>query len=234
MLYWSNHFATLKHAQQELESSAFFLLDIHQVLFHRRGILPLLRGLARIKKKPQTFKEGIQAVCSPRTWKSLYHSYKRGNRITEAYLNATKQLPHFHSELVNYSNTIYTADKQMETLLGQLKQLGHELYLLSNIGNTTLERLQTTYPAYFSLMTDTRNTINRTVHDEHSLIWKPQQTAYHTALATINKPTSAHLAIFIDDTKRNVQAAHTYGMNAILFRSASQCKRDIETLLGSF
>ena len=163
MLYLSNHFATLKRAQEELKSSAFFLLDIHQVLFHRRGVFPLLRGIARITKKPQTFKEGMQALCSLKTWKSLHRSYKAGNRITEAYLNAAKQRPHLHSELLNYSNTIYTADTQMETLLGHLKQQGHELYLLSNIGNTTLERLQATYPAYFSLMTDTRNTINRNV-----------------------------------------------------------------------
>ena len=234
MLYLSNHFSTLKQAQKELKTSAFFLLDIHQVLFHRRGIFTILRGIAHITNKSQTFKESIQTLCSLKTWKSLHGSYKRGNRITEAYLNATKQRPHLYSELINYSNTIYTADTQMAALLTHLKKLGHERYLLSNIGNTTLERLREAYPAYFSLITDTRNTINRTAHDEHSLVWKPQLTAYHEALNAINKATGPHLAIFIDDTKRNVQAAHTYGMNAILFRSVSQCKRDIETLLGSF
>lgn len=233
MLYISDKFSTLEKAQQELKNSAFFLLDIHQVLFHRRGLGPLLRGIARIHKKPRTFKEGFQALCSPTTWKSLHRRFKTGNLITEAYLNAAKQKPHLHSELLNYSNNIYTADKQMQKLLSVLRQKHHELYLLSNIGNLTLERLKNSYPTYFDLMTDNRNTINRGATDDQSLIWKPQPQAYIEALHTIGKSSVAHHAIFIDDTRRHIQAAHQQGMNAILFRSFAQCKQDIEILLGS-
>lgn len=232
MLYLSPHFASIEQAQKDLQQSAFLLLDIHQVLFHRRGILPLMRGIVRVKKKPQTFKEGIQALCSLKTWKSLHLLYKKGNRITEAYLDTAKQRTNLHSELINYSNNIYTADQHMELLLHHLKKQGHELYLLSNIGNMTLARLQETYRTYFSLMTDMRNTINRDISDEAALLWKPQAAAYQEALKITNKASAAHLGIFIDDTKRNVEAAHDCGLNAILFRSFAQCKDDLEILLG--
>jgi FMN phosphatase YigB (HAD superfamily) len=232
MLYISKTFSNLPEAQKTLSRSGVFLFDIHQVLFHRKGIVPLIKGLFKIQKKPRTFKEGIITIFSPQTWKELLHRYNEGNRITEAYLNAAKQRPQLHTELLNYSNNIYTPDNNMHKLLIDLKNQGHELYLLSNIGNATLERLKLTNPDYFALMSNPQNTINRSSLESDSFIWKPQKAAYHQSLETVGKLENPHHTIFIDDTSRNVKAAHELGMNAILFKSFAQCQRDIQTLLG--
>lgn len=232
MLYISPRFSNLQEAQAVLSHSAFFLLDIHQVLFHRKGILPLVRGLLKIKKKPRTFKEGVTALCSKKTWQALRNRYKEGNRITEAYLNAAQSHPLLYSELLDYSNNIYTPDSGMQTLLTALKNQGHALYLLSNIGYTTLERLRQDYPDYFKVLSSPHNTINQHSLKTDTFIWKPQAIAYEHALNTIQKLENPHHVIFIDDTKRNVQAAHKAGINAILFTSFAQCKRDIEAILG--
>ena len=232
MLYVSKQFSNLQEAQVTLSQSGVFLLDIHQVLFHRKGLLPLVRGIFKIKQKPRIFKEGVITLFSPKIWKTLHRRYQEGNRITEAYLNAAKQRPQLHAELLNYSNNIYTADTNMHELLQNLKNNGHGLYLLSNIGNATLERLKQEHPDYFALMSDPQNTINRSSLETDSFMWKPQKAAYHQSLDTIGKLENPHHTIFIDDTVRNIKAAHELGMNAILFKSFAQCKKDIMNLLG--
>ncbi len=232
MLYVSKTFSNLQEAQATLSTSGVFLFDIHQVLFHRKGLLPLVRGIFKVKKKPRTFKEGFITILSPKTWRFLHGRYKEGNRITEAYLNAAKQHSQLHAELLDYSNNIYTADSNMHDLLKNLKNHGHELYLLSNIGNATLERLKQENSEYFTLMNDPRNTINRSSLETDSFMWKPQKAAYQESLKAVGKLGNPHHTIFIDDTLRNVEAAHELGMNAILFKSFVQCKRDILNLLG--
>jgi len=232
MLYVSKTFSNLQEAQATLSTSAVFLFDIHQVLFHRKGLLPLVRGVFKIKKKPRTFKEGLITLLSPKTWRFLHGRYKEGNRITEAYLNAAKNHAQLHAELLNYSNNIYTADRNMRELLKNLKKNGHALYLLSNIGNATLERLKEENFDYFALMNDPRNTINRHSLETNSFMWKPQKAAYQESLKAVEKLENPHHTIFIDDTTRNVRAAHELGMNAILFKSFAQCKKDILNLLG--
>jgi FMN phosphatase YigB (HAD superfamily) len=232
MLYLSTTFSTLHEAQTTLSISGVFLLDIHQVLFHRKGVLPLVRGIFKVKKKPLIFKEGILTLFSPTSWKAVQRRYQEGNRITEAYLNAAKQCPQLHTELLDYSNNIYTPDPNMQALLKNLKHQGHELYVLSNIGPATLERLKQEHSDYFALMSDSQNTINRSSLETDFFLWKPQKAAYQESLSAIGKLENPHHTIFIDDTTRNVRAAHELGMNAILFKSFAQCKQDIQNLLG--
>lgn len=232
MLYVSKTFSNLQEAQATLSESAVFLFDIHQVLFHRKGLQPLVQGIFKVKKKPRIFKEGMLTLFSSKTWKILHRRYQEGNRITEAYLNTAKQHPQLHAELLDYSNNIYTADSNMHELLKNLKNCGHGLYLLSNIGKATFERLKQEHPDYFALMSDPQNTINRHSLETDSFIWKPQKAAYQESLNAIGKLENPHHTIFIDDTHRNIHAAHELGMNAILFKSFAQCKKDIQTLLG--
>lgn len=228
-IYLSPTFDYLEDAQKALSKEAFFLFDIHQVLFHCKGVMPILRAFTKIQSKPKTCMQGIKTLFCPRTWNYFKQLYTQGNHITESYLDVAQNLPVLHSELLNFSNNIYKPHNGMYQLLTKLKEK-HHLYLLSNIGNSTLERLKKEYPDYFALMTDDTNTINRNSNKE--LVWKPQQQAYTQALMTIEKPMQSHLAIFVDDKRKNVEAAHKAGLNVIYFRSYEQFKKDISTLIG--
>lgn len=228
-IYLSPTFDCLEDAQKALSKEAFFLFDIHQVLFHCKGVMPILRAFTKINRKPKTFMQGIQTLFCLRTWNYFKQLYNQGNHITESYLDVAQSSPVLHSELLNFSNNIYKPHNGMYHLLAKLKEK-HQLYILSNIGNNTLERLKKNYPDYFALMTDNDNTINRNSNQE--LVWKPQQLAYTQALMAIEKPMQNHLAIFVDDKKKNVQAAHQAGLNVIYFRSYEQFKKDITMLIG--
>ncbi len=172
--------------------------------------------------------QGIRTLCKPHTWKFFRNLYRQGNHITEAYLDVAQSCPSLHSELLNFSNNIYRPHKGMYTLLSTLKEK-YNLYLLSNIGNSTLTRLKTEYPDYFALMTEDINTINR---PDMPLVWKPQQQSYQQALTVIKQQTTPHHAIFVDDKRKNIESAHKAGLNAIRFTSYKQFEKDLHLLLG--
>lgn len=228
-LYVSSAFSSFKEAQSILCKDGFFLFDIHQVLFESKGISPLLKGLAAVKNKKQTFFQATRLFFYPKTWKHLKDHYNQGNRVTEVYLDAAQAFPILHNELLDFSNNIYKPHLQMYTLLSNLKK-DHNLYLLSNIGGKTFERLKNTYPEYFALMAHPENTIN-SLPTTHAL-WKPQRSAFTESLRLINQSHNPHLAIFVDDKDANIKAAHQAGMNAIRFTSYQQFEKDLAILLG--
>lgn len=232
MIFLSPFFKNLEEAQKKLSQEAFFLFDIHQVIFHRKGLLPFLKGLNKTNKKHIVFYQALQALLSLKMWKTISQRYKEGNLITEVYLDATKHFPFLHNELLEFSNNIYTPHVGIKKTFERITQLGHKMYLLSNIGNATLEKLKLDYPDYFIHFSETENTINRIISDPHIFTWKPRIDAYFKALSVINKENKVECAIFIDDKLKNVHAAQKAGLNAIKFSTQAQLESDLKKLIN--
>lgn len=227
-LFLSRHFGSPEQAQITLSKKSYFLFDLHGVLFDRGEYV---KALKKIKQKKKFLKQGIKAVFSKKA-RAAYRACKRaGNKITECTFDAAKEFKHLHQELIDFSNNIFSQNKQMLRLLTQLKDRGHHLYLCSNIGNVSLERLVLQHPTFFSVMNSPKNTINRCASTAESLVWKPQIKAYKQATTTIGRADTAHLCIFVDDQLHNVKAAHEAGLNAIHYTSYPQFFRDINALL---
>ncbi len=228
-VYVSKTFTTEQEAQQALSHGGFFLFDIHGVLFENKG--KYLKAFKQVKNKKKFLKQTVKAALSKKVRNEYRKRKKEGNKITERNFDTVKQYKHLHKELIDFSNNIFSPNKQMQRLLTELKNKGYELYLLSNIGNVTLDRLVAQHPDFFSVVTDTRNTINRTAANTGNFVWKPLPNAFTQALTTVNKPHQPHLAIFVDDSLANVKAAHEVGLNAIHFTTYSQFFHDINALL---
>ncbi len=228
-IYLSKTFTTKQEAQEVLSCNGFFLFDIHGVLFDNKG--KYFKAFKKIKHKKKFLTQGIKSLFSKKTRNEYRMRQKEGNKITERKFDIVQEHKHLHKELIDFSNNIFTPNKQMQQLLTTLKMKGHELYLLSNIGTVTLNRLVIQHPDFFSVVTDTRNTINRTATDTGNFVWKPRLDAFAQALTTVNKPDHAHCAIFVDDQLENVRAAHKAGLNAIHFTSYSQFFHDVSALL---
>lgn len=225
-VFVSKHFNSVEHAQQTLSRQAHFLFDIHGVLFDRGQYVSALK---KIRNKGKFIKQGIKAAFSKKARRAYKELQKTGNKITERKFNAVKEFEHLHQELIDFSNNIFSPNNQMRNLLLHLKSRGHQLYLCSNIGNVTLERLVAQHPTFFAIMDSAQNTINRTAAQAHEFVWKPQQKAFDQATDTIGR--KAHFCIFVDDQINNVQAAHKAGLTAIHFISYPQFFHDIVTLL---
>lgn len=228
-VYISKTFATEEKAQEALSKNGFFLFDIHGVLFENKG--KYLKAFKKVKNKKKFLKQGIKAALSKKARAEYRKRVKEGNKITERKFDVIKQYKHLHTELIDFSNNIFSPDKQMHRLLTELKGKGYDLYLCSNIGNVTLERLVSHYPDFFSVITHTHNTINRTATTTGTFVWKPQPEAFRQALTTIGKIHQPHLAIFVDDQIENVRAAHRVGLNAIHFTSYPRFFHDVSALL---
>lgn len=228
-VFLSRHFGSAQQAQQTLSKQAHFLFDIHGVLFDNKG--KYVKAFKKIHHKKKFFKQGVKALLSKKTRTEYRRLQREGNKITERKFGAAKDFKYLHNELIDFSNAIFTPNKQMYTLLTDLKSRGHDLYLCSNIGNVTLERLVAQHPQFFTVMNAPHNTINRTASETGNFVWKPQAAAYKQALATVHKSDAAHLCIFVDDHIQNVTAAHKAGLNAIHFTSYPQFFHDVTTLL---
>ncbi len=228
-VFLSKHFSSPEHAQQVLSKRAHFLFDIHGVLFDRGEYV---KAFSKIKSKKKFFKQSVKAAFSKKA-RAKYNECKRtGNKITECKIDAAKDFQHLHQELIDFSNNIFSPNKQMLRLLTQLKDRGHHLYLCSNIGNVTLERLVAQHPTFFEVMHSSSNTINRTASETTgNFVWKPQAKAYEQALTTIGKPGAPQQCIFVDDQLHNVKAAHAVGLNAVHYTSYAQFFHDVSTLL---
>ena len=231
MILISAFFKNLQEAQKALAKDAIFLFDIHQVIFHRKGLFPFFRGFKKTQKKSLVIRQGLRALIHPETWKTLTKRLKEQNHITESYLDAAKQFPFLHNELLEFSNNIYTPNQSMKTIFKILSERGHKMYLLSNIGNATLKKLKLDYPDYFAYLTETENLINRTINTDN-LVWKPQMDAYQQALKVIGQKETAHLTLFVDDKLKNVHAAHKAGINAIKFCNQAQFEQDLKKIMG--
>jgi hypothetical protein len=230
-VYLSKTFTTEQEAQQALSHNGFFLFDIHGVLFENKG--KYLKAFKQVKNKKKFIKQTIKAALSKKVRNEYRKRKNEGNKITERNFDTVKQYKHLHKELIDFSNNIFSPNNQMQRLLTELKNKGYELYLLSNIGNVTLDRLVAQHPDFFSVVTDSRNTINRTATKTGNFVWKPRLEAFSQSLETINRSKEPHLAIFVDDQIKNVLAAHKAGLNAIHFTTYPQFFHDVNKLLAS-
>lgn len=105
----------------------------------------------------------------------------------------------------------------MESLLAELRDQSTEMHILSN------------YPIWYQ-------EIEKKLKVSRYLPWtfvshktgrrKPSPEAYEEAAQTLGIAISSGL--FIDDRESNCDAARTLGMDAILFQSAEQLRRDLQ------
>lgn len=110
-------------------------------------------------------------------------------------------------------------------ILDDLKKQGHTLYALSNMGQVSATYLQQ-HASFWSSFKDV------VISFRVGLI-KPEPAIFETMLAQFG--LAAADCLFIDDSKENVQAALTLGLDAFVFQDAQQCRSELQArgLLGA-
>ena len=105
-------------------------------------------------------------------------------------------------------------------VLYRLKEKGHRLFCLSNMGlesTTYLEATQTFWDAFEGIVISCRVGL-----------CKPEPEIFAHVLERYG--LAAEQTVFIDDLAGNVRAAATLGIRTIHFESAAQCERALRTL----
>lgn len=115
----------------------------------------------------------------------------------------------------------------MAELIKELKELGYTQRLASNIGSNEIKLLQTKFPEVFSIF-DGGKTVTYNADGTHSE--KKPSLQYFQEYKQAYNADQALTIIFIDDKKKNVEAAAKEGFIALHFKNAEQLRADLKAL----
>jgi len=109
------------------------------------------------------------------------------------------------------------------TLLRGLERRGVPLYCLSNMPASTFTHLRPLHDFWDSF----RGIV---ISGQINLV-KPEPAIFQHLLQRFG--LVAEQSVFIDDSRPNVEAAATLGLDTVWFRDADQCRAELEPLLGA-
>jgi putative hydrolase of the HAD superfamily len=152
------------------------------------------------------------------------HAYDRGDLSGLAYwqklnANAALGLADEHVSLLNHwdAKMWTTFNPAMIAWQQQLKSLGVETAILSNMGDTVLESIQASFEWISSF---------------DVLIWsyqhnlaKPERAIYELLLDKLG--TAAEETLFLDDKLENIEAARQLGIKGLVFTNVDQLRQDL-------
>ncbi|MFP7365213.1 HAD family phosphatase [Corynebacterium callunae] len=110
------------------------------------------------------------------------------------------------------------ADPAMVEFVLELKNAGHRIGILSNIPHGLAEIVKHHNAAWL-------DQLDAMILSCDIGAAKPEPAAFHAALAALNVPAAE--IMFIDDRLVNVEAAREEGLQAVVFTSIEQLKKDL-------
>jgi HAD superfamily hydrolase (TIGR01509 family) len=194
---------------ENLDKKPTFVFDLHDVLF-ARNYITTLKLIARIQNKIDLCK----ILFNP---KFLYDAYKMLSitRVSEAYIIKLSekhyQLEPFVETIIDITNAL-TPIQEMFILIENLKLKGYRIYIFSNIGYRTYQKLTQPFQHLFDYFDGIHH-----VQADNNWLAKPNQNAYLLFLKTVN--VNPKNMVFVDDKPKNVIAAQKLGITALQYKS---------------
>ena len=143
------------------------------------------------------------AVTTNEFWKSIINCLKikniSPNELSRAYLSSYSIYPEMLELAKNLKNKYKTA-------------------ILSNLTEEMMDHITATHKV--------NECFKFTFFSNKIGLVKPDKEAFEYALKKIN--STPRETIFVDDSKRNVEAAKKLGFDAFVFESPAQCKQELE------
>jgi len=209
----------IKSLESNHEKKKVFVFDLHDVLF-KRSYWDTFKLCCSIKKKFKLFRILSNPRCIYTALKLLGET-----RVSEAYLvKLAEKHPSFTEyieKIIDITNAIKPIPHMFE-LIKTLKQNGSHVYIFSNIGKKTFEKLNQEYSNLFLQFDGIHY-----VEEAHDWLAKPHKNAYQLFLSKFTiDPESM---VFIDDKNKNVKAAHALGITAFVYTSSCQLLKTLQT-----
>ncbi|MBY0109983.1 MAG: HAD-IA family hydrolase [Candidatus Babeliaceae bacterium] len=199
--------------------------DLHEVIFSFSYIKFFDSSYKFFEKNPYAL-----TLANPfagyRILNTLYATSKTAenvyNRLTEKHypwLAASK------TEFLLVCNS-YILDPEMKKLLDELESKGYRLAVCSNIGSQAFEHFKNEHPDIFNMFE-----IIVTSHPERNYMRKPAQEFFDHFKKDVQQAVpQAKYCVFIDDKKRNVQAAEKLGIHGVVFKNPKQLRKELKDL----
>lgn len=249
-----------------LKADTLFL-DLHDVVlqkkkFNGKKIKHLsmkeqyawLLASAPADKRDVIHKEFMTLIKKPSTWAKIVYALTyllkwKKEKIVENYLSyiCGSDYENFSKAFLHFMNEIYEENPAMINLLQRVKDEGHTLRMLSNMGGRIFQDAKTTnaFPHLFdgSLFASPENSINSQIPDAipaqsfiiptstvkqnpgYYTVWKPMKAAYDKALAVAH--ADAKNSWMVDDKEEN--NPQKFGWKGFLrFSTVEQFEADLE------
>lgn len=150
----------------------------------------------------------------------LNHQIDRGLIEYEQFLGRVVELTEASREQAHQMiTTSHHPNQQLFEYIGELKRLGHELGVISNVGSGLEDFLPAEYLEPFD-----RITLSYQV-----AAIKPEPLIYQAHLE--KSGYNPEEVVFIDDREPNCEGARVVGMEAILYQNVRQITQDLNNLL---
>lgn len=192
-------------------------VDLHGVLFKHN-----YKNMFKLFFKSKNKRKLIFALINPRLWIDVI-KLMRKKAVAEEFFVGLAQKYHRLQPFLPLGITIanqQTVTPGMVEALVHLKKKGYELHLFSNIGSIVFEDLHKKYPNILALFDALKMP-----SQDNGYLRKPSKKAFEEYLKEHNP--YGKKVIFIDDKKKNVEAATQHGIISILFHSMPQLKQEL-------
>jgi len=209
----SKKYVRTEHHTPENTIIAF---DIHGVIT-RKYVWPMLKTAYRYPNKWNILKSCSWSMLR-KTFRCLWN--KEWNRMRKLFEDENSYLFEFMHDIANTQTPI----KVTGTIIKQLKELGYELHILSNISKLAYTSFKEKFPEIFNLF----DIEQISFWDGDQIIEKPQLEYFKRYIEKYN-PKNKKI-IFIDDQKININAAEKVGIIGIRFKNAGQLKKALHKL----
>lgn len=197
-----------------------FVFDLHDVIIKKN----YARMLSHALKK--TYRLDLFCIfLNPRFIYQVMQLLKT-SRVPEQYVVELAQtwprLSPFIKVIITMMNEQQPINQTVE-IIETLKSNGYKLYILSNIGEQTLQQLQKKLPELFNHFNGIAF-----VEQQDNWIQKPYPQAFEKFLTTFNLQSSE--CIFIDNSKKNIASATNHGFYGILYTSPKKLLDELTAL----
>ncbi len=208
-----------------MNSQIVIAFDLHEVVvtFSYTKFFNALYDF--FKKNPYAL-----TLANPIASYRFFKTYSTVSRTAEnVYDTLTREyypwLADSREEFIKICNS-YVIDPHMQELLMQLKQQGYRLATCSNIGHHAFTDFVATDAEFFDHFE-----AMVTSHPEQSYQRKPAPEFFErlkVRCCTNNQCPEPERYIFVDDKKKNVQAAQGCGMQGIVFKNHRQLRKELK------
>ncbi len=166
-----------------------------------------------------TEKKLYEAFFASEEWQMLDKGTLEQSRANSIFMQRAKKmgLGFEMQALIDDWYYMLRPKKDVCSLILELKQFGYDIYYLSNISQSAIKFLRT--------QTNVMKLFKGGVASCEVQMLKPDHDIYRRVLSQNSIPIET--TAFIDDTPKNVEAAHDFGLRSFLYTTTPKLKQSL-------
>ncbi|TET34300.1 hypothetical protein E3J61_02985 [Candidatus Dependentiae bacterium] len=205
------------------KKDVIFLWDLHHVLLKPKGRIRALKHYPHKKKALRNTNLRRKFLKY-----SLVSRFKEVSSEKFLELGDRYNNPYFKEMILTASLAQEPMEKTVD-ILEELKEKGYTHHVGSNMGITTFNTITDAqkYPQFVPLFKNFDLDKSHVVTRKTDQFKKPNPKYFEHYLEKNNLDPETTRIIFIDDRRKNIQAANSVGLEGVRFKNATQLRRDL-------